>query len=140
MMITTATKIYLLTNVIFLFGISMYWFPEGLGIGLFAAPFAFTFSAPLIFLLAGVIWLLNWLKSSTVIRWVLFLAATALMTCLPFYWFDASILNSHELKFFIGCGFGSAFISILVLRKSIHRYFLPGEPIKTNVKREPWSG
>ena len=129
-MFSTATKIYLLTNAIFIAAIS---FPSP-GLGLFAAPFSLIFSAPLIFLLAACLWLLNKSKSSPLVCWILFLSAIALMTWLPIYWFDAV----DELGL-IPLAYASAFVSTGVLCKSIHQNFIHDHSIKSNVKREPWT-
>jgi hypothetical protein len=126
-MFLTALKIYGLTNLLFLTEIAVYWFPEGVGIALFASLFSLIFTAPLIVIIGVVLWILNWSKFHVAACWILFLAAIAAMTILPFHWFGVEFRDG-EMEPFTYCVYAAAFISILILRKTIHTHFATAQP------------
>jgi hypothetical protein len=136
-MFYTSFRIYVVTNALFLAAFAICLFPEGLAVALIAAPFSLIFSFPLIFLLLAVIFLLNKFCPSPVASWLVFLASVAGMTYLPLHWFDISFFESGENRFFCSIAYISAFLSILILRKSIHKFFTPVEKDGGGIVHEP---
>jgi hypothetical protein len=134
-MFLTAIRIYGLTNLLFLTVIAISWFPEGVGLAFFASFFSLMFTAPLIFLLALVLWILNRSKFSPTVCWMLFLAAVGAMVYLPFYWFGLGF-GTGEMEPFTYCAYAGAFISILILRKPIHRLFTPAQNSQQETETE----
>ena len=124
-MFNTVLRIYILTNALFLLSFPIMFFPEGILFSFFAAIFSLTFSFPLIFLLLAVIFLLKQFCPWPIASWILFLASVGCMTYLPLYWIDISLFGEGEDKFFSSMAYVSAFLSILILRKHIHKFFVP---------------